>query len=148
MFNVIRSISPGWDSPVTYPPLAEHQKDALQALLAATTTDKSDEDIDSIFDEACFTIFAHHRWQYPETKGSGKIFSVVCAFSIFSSVRGAGFYARSTTITQTLAKLIYANRSVIIKRTKEISDRESCSMFAYVHPPVHVSPFSIDLQGF
>ncbi|KAF8872171.1 hypothetical protein CPB84DRAFT_1753691 [Gymnopilus junonius] len=128
VFNVLRSLRPDWNNPVTYPPLGTPQREKFDALFTAL----QGEDIaaiDQAFELVCYTLFALYRYQYPETKPLHRWFSTVNSFLVYSSFMPDGSIMPASRITQTIAYLMYADRSAMFIKTLQISDQENISTF-------------------
>jgi hypothetical protein len=131
LFNVIRSMSEEWSSPVVYPPLDETQVDALE-ILRNTLDEEDDEAIDVAFHNACYKLYAHERHDYRISEDLDKLFSPVNIFLIYLSFGGNGNFKVPSVITGNCAALEYSIRSVMLIQVDSLAKINHASAFEYV----------------
>lgn len=128
LFNILRSLSPTWISPVHYPPLADAQKTIFNSL--RTELDGTNLDaIDQAFHAACYTLYAHERCQYPIKEA---FHSPVMIFLMLHSVRSDGSFRLASQITGICAALEYSIRATMLVKLQSVSDAQNISVFEYV----------------
>ena len=118
----------GQDEVVKYPTLDPKQKAIFMKLVESVETDQR-QAIDKAFQDACYTILAHHRTQYPTGRNADKFFSPVNAFVVYAAVHEGGSFRKAGVITQTLAAVIYSIRATMLSKILEISNRDEVDVF-------------------
>lgn len=131
LFNLIRSMTPTWSTPVRYPVLDSSQIETLQTLRDELHQDDQDA-IDTAFHNACYILYAHERHQYSCSAHLHTFFSPVNMFLVFSSLRADGTFCPASEITQMCAALEYSIRSVMLVEIDCISKIKSTKTFESV----------------
>jgi hypothetical protein len=123
VYGVLRQLDTQYSHNYRYPPLHATQLVSLCALRHGLDRDISMADLVLLFRAACYSLFAHHQHKYDTSRSLNQFFSPVICFLVLSSVRPKGGFHLPSVITQCIAHIMYAIRSVIffeiIKKARE-----------------------------
>ena len=121
IFSFVRFyVRSDWPTKYIYPLINTIQFHALKQLDLAFTEEKTLKEIDSLYHEACFLLFAHEKHQYSTSHRSTNLFSPVICFIILHCVGEKGNTAHSTTISNVVAPIMYSIRACIFRKVLEL----------------------------
>ena len=132
VFGVLRQMAPAYHHKYRYPPLHSTQLLSLQALRTALDADITIADLLPVFQEACFSLFAHHRHKHDTSRNLNQFFSPVICFLVLWSVKEKGGFKLSSVITQTIAHIMFSIRAVLYIEIKKKAEQDGTGYPEYV----------------
>ena len=128
VFGVLRQLDPSYSHVYRYPPLHETQILPLRILKTGLDNQSPMADMVSVFQKACFSLFAHHQHVYETSRDLDQFFSPVICFLVLSSVPENGGFRPPSVITQTMAHIMFSIRAVILFEIKEKAKKDNISI--------------------
>jgi hypothetical protein len=128
IFGVIRQLDPSYSHKYRYPPLHETQKIPFSLLKTGLLEGKSTSDLVTLYQAACFSLFAHHQHIYETSRLLDQFFSPVICFLVLSSVPEKGGFRLPSLITQTIAHVMYSIRGTMFFEIVAKARRDNISI--------------------
>src|SRR6266568_2612696 len=126
VFNCLRFyVREGWTSSYKYPNMDISQIQRLQLLDDALDQEQSEKEIDQLFHQACYSLFAHEKHMYPASNESGtNFFSPVICFLVLHCVSENGSTPFSSSISNVVAPIMYSIRACVFREILDLRKKQ------------------------
>ena len=132
VFNALRFYCrTGWTTKYRYPDLDPSQLACLQNLSDALDQPMEAE-IDDLFHQVCYILFAHQKHQYPASRALNNFFSPVICFLVLHCLKENGGTPDTSGISNVVAPIMYSIRACVLKKVLAIRTLKGISAHEYV----------------
>jgi hypothetical protein len=128
VYGVLRQIDPSYSHRYRYPALHHSQLVPLHDLREALDNGTSEADLQSLYQAACLSLFAHHQHLFDTSQNLDQFFSPVICFLLVSSLREQGGFQLHSVITQYIAHIMFCIRAVMFCEVVKKSKGEKISL--------------------
>ena len=130
IFNCLRFyVREEWTSLYRYSNLDSSQIQWLHQLESAFDQGKTEKEIDKVYHQACYTIFAYEKHAYTASYESGtNFFSPVICFFVLHCITETGSTPFSSAISNIVAAIMYSIWACIFREILDLQKKGPIAM--------------------